>query len=644
MDAGCLPDDEAVLQLCGSLARLLGREAETGASNGALPKAEFQALERGPVLMGELGEATAHPADLLSGRGLIQGMFQEGAEEDFTVMRPKDVLKLKKQNDRAEKVQRAAYAAHQAQVLAAMRGKKITIRRDIAGGAVRDIHLDQFSVSNGGQELVSDASLTLSWGHKYGLVGRNGTGKTTFLRALEEGEIKGIPANCQVLHVEQEVLGDDITAMDAVLSTDLERAELLAEEQVLLMKLEEDEEEEDGEGEGQGGGVNSNGEAATAVDKSGAGTPPASAPTPSKKPNNNNNKEALAMTARLEKISKRLLEIDAYGAEARAAAILSGLSFTREMMGRPTREFSGGWRMRVALARALFVEPDLLLLDEPTNHLDLHAVLWLQDYLIRWDKTVVIVSHAREFLNAVCTDVVHLHSRRLTQYKGDYDAFARTFRERVKTSKAVAAAQEEKRQHMMEFIAKFRYNANRAALVQSRIKALERMTEIEVIEEDPAYVFNFPTPTDLVSPPVLGFTDVDFAYPGGPTLFRNLNFGIGLESRFAIVGPNGIGKSTMLGLISGTLQPTRGYVFRNPKLRLGIFSQHHVDGLDLALTPLQYMMKCFPGHREQEYRSHLASFGMTAELAAQTMYTLSGKGFGCGGVDGFGGFSLLDLR
>ena len=153
------------------------------------------------------------------------------------------------------------------------------------------------------------------------------------------------------------------------------------------------------------------------------------------------------------------------------------------------------------------------------------------------------------------------------------------------------------------------------------------MTEIEVIEEDPAYVFNFPTPTDLVSPPVLGFTDVDFAYPGGPTLFRNLNFGIGLESRFAIVGPNGCGKSTMLRLISGPLQPTRGYVFRNPKLRLGIFSQHHVDGLDLALTPLQYMMKCFPGHREQEYRSHLASFGMTAELAAQTMYTLSGKEF-----------------
>ncbi|KAL6782230.1 GCN20 [Auxenochlorella protothecoides x Auxenochlorella symbiontica] len=468
VDSGCLPDDAAVLQLCRSLRSLLGREEANGTSNGAAgpgphPRSDFHALERGPVLMGELGDAAPHPSDLLSGRALIQGRYQEGEEEEFTVMRPKDVLKLRKQNERAEKVQRAAFAVHQAQALAAMKGKRVTVLRNAGGTAVRDIHLERFSVSNGGADLIDDATITLAHAHKYGLVGRNGTGKTTFLRALAEGEIKGVPANCQVL-----------------------------------------------------------------------------------------------------------------------------------------------------------------LLDEPTNHLDLHAVLWLQDYLIRWGKTVVIVSHAREFLNAVCTDIVHLHARTLTQYKGDYDIFARTFKDRVKTSQAAAAAQEEKRAHMLEFINKFRYNANRAALVQSRIKALERMTEVEVIEEDPSYVFNFPTPTDLVSPPVLGFTDVDFAYPGGPRLFRDINFGIGLESRFAIVGPNGIGKSTMLGLISGTLEPTKGFIHRNSKLRLGIFSQHHVDGLDLALTPLQYLAKCYPGHKEQEYRSHLASFGMTAELAKQTMYTLSG--------------------
>lgn len=173
VDAGCLPDDDAVLALCHALAKLLGREQDEGRGlleNGkdAAPRAEFHALERGPILMGKLGEASAHPADLLSGKHLIQGMFQEGAEEDFTVMRPKDMLKLKKQNERAEKVQRAAYAAHQAQVLAAMKGKKITINRNTGGAAVRDIHLEQFSVSNGGQELISDASLTLAWGHKYG--------------------------------------------------------------------------------------------------------------------------------------------------------------------------------------------------------------------------------------------------------------------------------------------------------------------------------------------------------------------------------------------------------------------------------------------------------------------------------------------
>ena len=216
--------------------------------------------------------------------------------------------------------------------------------RNAGGPAVRDILLTSICVSNGGAELVSDTDLVLAHGRKYGLIGRNGTGKTTLLRALAGRQLKGLPANCQVLHVEQEVVGDATPVIDAVLACDTERA-------------------------------------------------------------------------RLEAVSRRLHEIDALGAEARAAAILAGLSFDPGMQRQPTSSLSGGWRMRVALARALFVQPDLLLLDEPTNHLDLHAVLWLQDYLLKWPRTVIVVSHAREFLNAVCTDILHLHSRTIVAYR-----------------------------------------------------------------------------------------------------------------------------------------------------------------------------------------------------------------------------------
>ncbi|KAF8071383.1 ABCF3 [Scenedesmus sp. PABB004] len=624
LESGACADEPAAREACRQLA------ARLDAAAGAAPApAARTALAGGPVLLADADDRVLLTAadELKSGRDLIQTPFG-----NLPTISDKDRAKLERARVREEAAARAAFEAHQREAAAALAGHKPTIQRNMGGGGARDIHLENFCVSNGGRELVVDASVSLAAGRRYGLIGRNGTGKTTFLRALAGGEIKGLPPGCQVLHVEQEVTGDDTTVLQAVLECDSERAELLAEEARLMATL----------------GVDKRGDAAGAPGLEGAlaglavkggsggaaqGQQDQQAQAQQEQQQQEQQQEQqhaqqsaaeATASARLSAVWRRLVEIDADGAEARAAAILSGLSFDAAMMARPTSTFSGGWRMRVALARALFVEPDLLLLDEPTNHLDLHAVLWLESYLLRWPHTLLVVSHAREFLNAVCTDVLHLHARSITCYKGNYDVFVKTAAERLRNAQKAAEAQAAKRAHVQGFIDKFRFNAKRASLVQSRIKALERMAEVEVTEVDPEYLFTFPDPGAPPSPPLLGFHDVDFGYPGGPLLFRGLNFGLDLESRAAIVGPNGIGKSTLLGLIAGTLQPLRGHITRNPAVRLAVFSQHHVDGLDLARSALALMLAAYPGLKEQEARAHLGSFGLSGPLALQPLYTLSG--------------------
>ena len=251
-------------------------------------------------------------------------------------------------------------------------------------------------------------------------------------------------------------------------------------------------------------------------------------------------------------------------------------------------------------------------------------MLWLQDYLLTWPGTVVVVSHAREFLNCVCTDIVHLQSRTLTTYRGDYDCFEATRAERARNASKAAEAAAVRRAQVQSFIDRFRYNAKRASLVQSRIKALERMAEVRVFEVDPETVFRFPEPAEA-SGQLMSFDDVTFAYtPGGRTIFRDVRFGLDAGSRLAIVGPNGIGKSTLLALIGGSLTPTAGHITRSSKCRIAVFAQHHVDGLDLTLSPLAVMVRSFPGVLEQELRNHLGSFGVSGPLALQSIYTLSG--------------------
>ncbi|KAJ2826386.1 ATP-binding cassette, regulator of translational elongation [Coemansia sp. 'formosensis'] len=463
-----------------------------------------------------------------------------------------------------------------------------TLSRD----KIKDVKLDGFDISYAGKRILTNSSVHLVYGRRYGLIGRNGIGKSTLLRNIAHREL-AVPTYISILFVEQEMIGDDTPAIRSVLKADIFREQLLRDEASIneeLKKL----------------------DAPSPLDERGE--------VMSKHEIDAKKNE---MGDRLNGIMTKLTEIESDKAEAKAGEILSGLGFSALDFQRPTRSFSGGWRMRLSLARALFCRPDLLLLDEPTNMLDIPAVVWLERYLKTWTSTLLVVSHDREFLDEVATDIVHQHSEQLDQYRGNFQSFWSTREERRKNQMREYESQMQQRAHLQDFIDRWRYNANRAAQAQMKIKILEKMPELEKPEDDKIVTFSFPDP-ESISPPVLYMTDLSFSYSAERKILDKVNIDMQMDARVAIVGPNGAGKTTLLKLLIGTLDPTSGVVHRHGRLRIAYFSQHHVDQLDLTLTAVGHLKKMYPGNSDEEYRRHLGCFGISGMTGLQEISTLSG--------------------
>jgi ATP-binding cassette subfamily F protein 3 len=460
-------------------------------------------------------------------------------------------------------------------------------------GKSKDIKIDTFDLYVGdGQRILSNASLTLAYGRRYGLVGQNGIGKSTLLRALARRELD-IPKHITILHVEQELRGDNTLALQSVLDADVWRKQLLFEERNIDARI-------------------------TEIEKLKAEFDEESLEI--RKLEN----EQSDLNDKLEEVHEKLGEIESDKAEARASSILFGLGFSQEAQKMPTNSFSGGWRMRLSLARALFCKPDLLLLDEPTNMLDVPSSTYLGNYLQTYPATVLVVSHDREFLNEVATDIIHQHSERLDYYRGaNFNSFYNTREERLKIQKKEYENQMAVRAHMQAFIDKYRYNAAKSSEAQSRIKKLEKMPVLEAPEEEKTITFRFPDPEGL-SPPILQLLDVTFGYDPKKLLLSHVDLDIQLNSRISLVGANGCGKTTLLKILMGNNIPLDGSVSKNSRLRIGYFAQHHVDGMDLTKNAVEWMSSKYPGKTDEEYRRHLGSFGITGSLALQKMQLLSG--------------------
>ncbi|XP_060664374.1 ATP-binding cassette sub-family F member 1 [Drosophila nasuta] len=444
-----------------------------------------------------------------------------------------------------------------------------------------DIKIENFTISAKGNDLFVNANLLIAHGRRYGLVGPNGHGKTTLLRHIATRAF-AIPPNIDVLLCEQEVVATDKTAIDTILDADVKRTEL-------LKKSEE-------------------------LEKQFAGGD-------------------LTVQEELNDTFAELKAIGAYSAEARARRILAGLGFSKEMQDRPTNKFSGGWRMRVSLARALYLEPTLLMLDEPTNHLDLNAVIWLDNYLQGWKKTLLIVSHDQSFLDNVCNEIIHLDQKKLQYYKGNYSMFKKMFvqkrREMIKEYEKQEKRLRELKAHGQSKKAAEKKQKESLTRKQEKNKSKQQKQDEdegpqELLARPKEYIvkFRFPEPSQL-QPPILGVHNITFAFDGQKPLFIKADFGIDLTSRVAIVGPNGVGKSTFLKLLLGELEPQQGEQRKNHRLHVGRFDQHSGEHLTAEESAAEYLQRLFNLPHEKA-RKALGSFGLVSHAHTIKMKDLSG--------------------
>ncbi|MBZ0163023.1 MAG: ATP-binding cassette domain-containing protein [Notoacmeibacter sp.] len=452
------------------------------------------------------------------------------------------------------------------------------------------ITLSDLSLRIAGRLLLDHATLALPAGAKTGLVGRNGAGKTTLFRAItgelapETGAIH-LPKNARIGQVAQEVPGTDEPLIDIVLKADAERLALMAE-------------------------------AEHATDPH-----------------------------RIAEIQTRLADISAHSAEARAAAILAGLGFDADAQKRPAKSFSGGWRMRVALAAVLFAEPDLLLLDEPTNYLDLEGTLWLESYLAKYPHTVLLISHDRDLLNRAVNSIAHLEHGKLTLWRGGYDQFERQHAERTELAEKSREKQEAARKHMEAFVERFRYKASKARQAQSRLKALERMKPISAAVNDHVAPFRFPEPEKRAASPAIALENAAVGYAPGAPVLRRLNLRIDADDRIALLGKNGNGKSTFAKLIAGRLTPESGTLTISPNLKVAFFAQHQLDDLRPEESAVAHVRALMPREPEAKVRSRVAQMGLATEKMDTPAKNLSGgeKARLLMGLAAFDGPNLLIL-
>ena len=429
------------------------------------------------------------------------------------------------------------------------------------------LSLNRINYFIGGRSLLENVSFQIAPTHRVGLVGRNGSGKSTLFNLIQgsvtadAGEIE-VAKHYKVLSIKQEMPSGDLSPLSYLLEQDQERLSL-------LKKLEDCHD-----------------------------------------------------ANRMGDLYERLIQIDAYTAESRAAIVLKGLGFSDEDQLRPLQTFSGGFRMRIALAAALFQEPDLLLLDEPTNHLDFETTQWLQTFLSKYSKSFLLISHDREFLNATINTVLHLKGGKVSRYTGNFDTFLTVYEQQQANMAACNARMEEHRAHMQSFVDRFKATASKARQAQSRMKALEKLKFIPVDKADPTVSFNFPEP-ESISPPMLAFEKVSLGY-GDTIVLKNLNATLSPDERIGLVGSNGNGKSTLAKFLADELAPFGGEVKRHGKLKIAFYRQDQFDHMDIDRTAYNVVADAMPKATPTQIRGHLGRFGFVKEKADQKVKLLSG--------------------